>query len=161
KEEGWLRVVHTETGGKAIVERCVISEKGLEYLLGQVSPKHVLEDFVRALETRQNQVGQLLSAAHQTQASVNALRAAAEKVLSQIELAQGTPAGSAEYTRGRWTNVVLDHLVKWQDIRTTEDCPLPELYHHAEQAAPGLTIGRFHDGLRHLNDEEQIYLHPW
>ena len=37
-----------------------------------------------------------------------------------------------------------------------EDCPLPELYHKAQEASPGLSIGRFHDGLRKLHAQEQI-----
>ena len=29
------------------------------------------------------------------------------------------------------------------------------------RTAPSLTIGRFHDTLRQLHEEEKVYLHPW
>jgi hypothetical protein len=160
KEEGWLRVVDTQTRGKTVCERCTLTEKGLAFLLSQVSPRHVLEDFVRALEARQGQVHELLAMAQQTQASVASLQTAAEKVLGQIDAAPpgqpGLPAAA-----NPWTGAALEHLARWQKTRTSEDCPLPDLYHHAEQASPGLSIGRFHDGLRQLHDEGHIYLHPW
>ena len=37
------------------------------------------------------------------------------------------------------------------------DCPLPELYRKLD----GVSIGQFHDALRQLHDDHQIYLHPW
>jgi hypothetical protein len=163
KDEGYLRVVRTETRGKTTREVCALTEKGLAYLLSQVNPRPVLEDFVRALEARQTQVGELVAAAQQTQAGFAALRATAEKVLQQLQT-RGSPA--AEKPAGgngaeTWTGAVLDYLASWQAAGASEDCPLPTLYRRAAQAAPGLTIGRFHDGLRRLHDQEQIYLHPW
>lgn len=41
-----------------------------------------------------------------------------------------------------------------------QDCPLPELYRKLEPGAR-LSIGHFHDCLRRLHEENQIYLHPW
>ncbi len=38
---------------------------------------------------------------------------------------------------------------------------MPELYRRVHRTAPSLTIGRFHDTLRQLHEEERIYLHPW
>src|SRR5262249_47992749 len=81
KDQGYLHVVHTETKGKATLEICAITEKGMAYLMSQVSPKQVLESFVRALEARQGQSNQLLEAARQMQTGLDALRAAAERVL--------------------------------------------------------------------------------
>ncbi len=157
KDEGWLQVVKTETRGKAVQEICTITDRGRTYLLGQVSPRHVLEDFVRALEARQGQVGELVAAAQQTRAAFDALKAAAEKVLVQLHAPQASAAPGAD----AWTGAVLDHLTRWQKARAAEDCTLPELYQTARRSAPALTIGHFHDGLRRLHDQEQIYLHPW
>jgi hypothetical protein len=161
KDEGWLQITGTRTHGKTVRECCVLTEKGMRYLLDQVSPKQVLEDFVRALDARQNEVGQLLATAQQTQTSVAALKAAAERVLRQIESSPPGPLPALDADPKQWTGVVLEHLSKWQQTRAWEDCPLPDLYLQAEQAAPRLTIGNFHDGLRSLHDQEQIYLHPW
>ena len=56
---------------------------------------------------------------------------------------------------------MLESLSRRQSDRTAEDCPLPELYRQARQAAGALTIGSFHDGLRQLLEDGSIYLHPW
>ena len=81
KDQGYLRVVRTETRGKTVHEVCAVSEKGLAYLLSQVSPKQVLEDLVRALEARQAQFGELVQAAQAAQASLDALKTNAQQVL--------------------------------------------------------------------------------
>jgi hypothetical protein len=153
KDEGLLRVVRTETHGKTPLDVCTVTDKGLAYLLSQVSPKQVLEDFIRTLDARQAQAGELLLIARQMQAGLDALKLSAEKVLEQLH----RPAvnGSANGSEA-WPAAVLSYLARRQ-----EDCPLPELFRQATQAAPGLTIGRFHDGLRRLLDAGQIYLHPW
>ena len=36
-----------------------------------------------------------------------------------------------------------------------------ELCRQAQKESPTLTIGSFHDGLRHLHEQQKIYLHPW
>jgi hypothetical protein len=154
KDQGLLQVLHTQTKGKTAQEICGITDKGLAYLLEQVSPKQVLEDLVRALEARQGQVDQLLAAARSTQAGLDDFKAAAEKVLKQVQ------AGGPAAAEG-WTGALLDYLARWEQVHTSEDCSLPELYHQAWEASPGLTIGRFHDGLRRLHHGEHIYLHPW
>ncbi len=56
---------------------------------------------------------------------------------------------------------IVAFLFEWRSSPSSSDCPLPELYRHAVQATPGLTIGRFHDGIRSLHDQQKIYLHPW
>ncbi len=38
---------------------------------------------------------------------------------------------------------------------------MPELYRQAQGRLPRLTIGQFHDVLRRLYNEGQVYLHPW
>src|SRR5262245_38100059 len=63
KDEGYFRVVRTQTKGKAVHEVCALTEKGLAFLLSQVSPKQVLEELLRTLDARQAQVGELVTAA--------------------------------------------------------------------------------------------------
>jgi len=180
KDEGYLRVVRTETRGKSVQEVCAITEKGLAYLLGQVSPKQVLEDFVRALEARRSQVGELVAAARQAQASLDDLRVTVETVLRAVASGQSAmggkngkaagngaaasrshPSASETVPTEAWTATALSYLSQWQASGASEDCPLPELYRQARATAPALTVGTFHDGLRRLHDQEQIYLHPW
>jgi hypothetical protein len=167
-DEGYLRVVATETRGKTTQDLCTISDKGLAYLLGQVSPRQVLEDFLRHLEARQGQVGDLLDTARRMQASLEALRTTAEHVLRQVRHTPlpGTNGTApkpepADPARPAWLDEALAHLGRWQSSGASEDYPLPDLYRQLRQSAPDLTVGRFHDGLRRLHDEGLIYLHPW
>jgi hypothetical protein len=161
KDEGLLHVVRTETRGKSTYDVCAITEKGLAFLLGQVSPRKVLEDFVRALEGRQGQLGELLDAVRDMQVGLDALKTAAEKVLQQVH--KPSPIGLAASSNGSetWMAAALSYLARWQESGAPEDCSLPELYRQARQPAPHLSIGHFHDGLRRLHEREQIYLHPW
>src|SRR5947207_2786399 len=78
KDEALVKVVRTQTRGKAVQEVCAITEKGLAYLLSQVSPRQILEDLVRAVESRRAQLSELVEAARQTHDSLSAFRALAE-----------------------------------------------------------------------------------
>jgi hypothetical protein len=190
-DEGYLRVVQTQTKGKATRELCAVTDKGLTYLLDQVNPRQVLEDFIRALEARQGQTRQLLEIARQMQSSLEALKGSAETVLQQL-LHRSSPVPSPGAVNGSSSLVVppsgglgrrppeggttnkppdadlaaalaavKSRLDAWETASASEDCPLPDLYRHARQSVPGLTIGGFHDVLRRLHAEGQIYLHPW
>jgi hypothetical protein len=54
---------------------------------------------------------------------------------------------------------ILAQLHHWRETGAAGDCPLPELFRLVGQNS--LTIGQFHDQLRALYEQEQIYLHPW
>ena len=52
-------------------------------------------------------------------------------------------------------------LADWRSTAgASQDCPLPELYRRLEGTRE-LTIGAFHDVLRRMHHEQQVYLHPW
>jgi hypothetical protein len=165
KDEGLFKVVRTETRGKAVQEVCAITEKGLAHLLGQVSPRQILEDLVRAVESRQAQLTELVASARQTHSSLEAFKALAEKVLQQVRSQGATPLPcdrtAAPNGAETWAAAALAYLTRWRDGGASEDCPLPELFRVARQAYPKLTVGQFHDGLRQLNEQGRIYLHPW
>jgi hypothetical protein len=158
KDEGLLRVVRTDSRGKVPLDVCILTDKGLAYLLSQSSPRQVVEDFIRALDARQAQTDELLTAARQMQTSLDALKQSAEKVLGQL-LRPAAPAagaiGSADGAES-WPGAALEYLAGRR-----EDCPLPELFRHARLTAGGLMIGQFHDGLRRLLEAGHVYLHPW
>src|SRR5581483_804885 len=50
KADQFVQVVRTETRGKTAQEVCALTEKGLAFLLGQCSPRQVLEELVRGIE---------------------------------------------------------------------------------------------------------------
>ncbi len=161
KDEGYLQVVRTESKGKAVQEFCTITEKGIAFLLSQVSPKQVLEEFVRAVEARGEQVGKLIEAARLCQSTFDALKTQVAKVLSQVKPGGMGAAPVAANGNQAWKSGALTFLSQWSTNHPNEDCPLAELYRSAKQAAPSLTVGQFHDGLRQLHDQGQVYLHPW
>lgn len=168
KDDGYLRVVRSETRGKVVHEICSITEKGLAYLLDQASPKQVLEDLVRAVEARHTQLHELVSAARQSQASLEGFKAIAERVLAALRSSKAHSSsvnGESDPPERNgsepWTSALLSHLAKWQASGASEDCPLSELYRWVQALAPGLTVGQFHDGLRKLHQSDRIYLHPW
>jgi hypothetical protein len=56
---------------------------------------------------------------------------------------------------------VKARLAEWHaSAGSAHDCPLPELYRKLETIAT-VSVGLFHDALRQLHDDHQIYLHPW
>jgi hypothetical protein len=162
KEEDYLRILQTETKGKQVQEICAITEKGLAYLLSEASPKSVLEELVRTLESRRSQVAALLSTAQQWEGGLAALQATVEKVLQHLQQ-PASSVGPAPSGNGStiWLAELVAFLGQWQASGTSGDCPLPNLYRRAQAQSPNLSIGHFHDGLRKLHDQETIYLHPW
>jgi hypothetical protein len=166
--DGLLRVIRTEPRGKADHEICALTEKGLAYLLDQLNPKQVLEDLVRVLEARAGQVSELVASARQTQAGFEALKGVTEKVLHRVQQNAGraTPLPCDKHAAAAngsetWIPAVLAHLRNRGGCGALEDCPLPEVFRVAQQTAPALSIGHFHDGLRRLHSQHQLYLHPW
>lgn len=198
QEEGYLCLATTEdvltenaAGGTATLVKkkasghplCTITDKGLTYLLGQVSPRQVLEDFVRAVEAREQQADDLLALARQTQQSIESLKANVEKVLHRIcppdaatergvgnlkslfaGFLQDPPAPAAVDASDSVSSlhgVLLAELTRWHNAGASEDCPLPHLYRQLPARTPASSIGQFHDALRQLHDLGKIYLHPW
>jgi hypothetical protein len=168
KQNDYLRVVRTETHGKATHEVCALTDKGLHYLLSHASPKKVLETLVQALEARRSEIALLTGAAQQMTASLDAFKASAEKIMSAVAAKSDLALTHANWLSKAKENgttatdlcpAVLSHLTRWRAAAPTEDCPLPELYRRLRPAA--VTIGQFHDALRTLHDRAQIYLHPW
>jgi len=174
---GAITLVKKKTAGAPLY---TITEKGLAYLLGQVSPRQVLEDFVRALEARRNQTDELVDLGRQMQQSIGALKTNVDKVLQHTCKLEGSsesgapgnlkalfagflgdsnPPRSTPQPTGdvALNDAMLAELTRWLQASATEDCPLPHLY---RQTSPR-SIGQFHDALRQLHDLGKIYLHPW
>src|SRR5580704_13349756 len=113
KDEGWLHTSTAEadtpspqttagdtallvrTKSKTAAETCVLTDKGLAWLLSQTSPRQVLEDFVRALEARQAQAADLLTALRRMQSGFDALKTGAETVLGQLARPESGPASES------------------------------------------------------------------
>jgi hypothetical protein len=169
KDEGYLHVVKTLARGKKSQEICAITEKGLAYLLTQVSPRKVLEELVGVLRDKERQLSALAQAAQEWQAGLAKTQTLIAEVLRQL-LKPQAPSEAAPVSNGAlhsssaadtWLSVAQLHLRRQAQSSVSGDCPLPELYGQAVRCTPSLTVGQFHDGLRRLREQEQIYLHPW
>jgi len=189
--DGLLCVIRTENKGKTSRELHGLSEKGWEFLLAAVNPKQVLEDFVRAIEARQGEVGELLGTARRMADSLHGLKEAVSRVLPRVSaarinepLAASQPTLRSEDSASRLrtesigtthmngtalleaptsTELVEVVLARLADWSGTasDDCPLPELFRSLSTREPQPTLGEFHDCLRKLHADGAIYLHPW
>jgi len=133
-------------------DRWTITPAGAERLREETSPRQILEDCVRALESRQDQISELQSTLDGMSEQMQGLKSTIEQLLP------GIAAGGSEATRP--DAGVMTALNRWQ-ADAVEDCPLPELFQQVELLRPGITTGEFHDALRRLHDAERVYLHPW
>ena len=155
KEQDLLRVVRTEARGRAVHEVVAITPKGIDHLLDKAGPRQVLEDLVRAVEARDSQLGELIDTVQRAQASLHAMKEVATTVLRAGNSA-GTPAPGEVAPDLIAAQIVLP-LEEWHSANAAKDCPLPQLY----RLLPPLSIGVFHDALRLLHEQHQVYLHPW
>lgn len=182
KIEGFLNVVRTERKGKLTREICVLTDKGRQYLMHQSSPRDVLEDFVRVLESRQAEVETIADAVKNIQRTMQGIQTAIEHILPRfsepgVGTMNGTPVNGMTMNGNSYpiapappaASTATDTLIaevkaklaEWHAAAgASEDCPLPELYRRLETAGK-TSIGQFHDGLRQLHDDRMIYLHPW
>jgi hypothetical protein len=168
--ENYLHVVSRRTLGQRDLEIWAITEAGLDHLLRQRDPRPVLEELVRGLEARHQEIGELIEAVHRAQASLQAMRLLAEKTLATIENTPSTAAAIGLHLNGNGfiskpvadsTAAVLEQLTSWQATAGSADCPLPELFHRTATANDNLSTGQFHDCLRRLHKAGRLALHPW
>jgi hypothetical protein len=166
KSEGYLETLAMESRGRQTREVCAITQKGLAYLLHQVSPKQLLAEFMQALHSQQSQTGELLKTVGQWQASIDSLKNLVHQYFQQcnhngsLHLRQaasnGTNQQAGAKNESEIRDSILSQLDQWQG---SGDCPLPELFRRCGHE--GMSIGQFHDELRILQQEERIYLHSW
>jgi len=83
-DEGLLRLVRSESRGKTSRDVYAATDAGLTFLLQAANPKQILEDFVRLLEQREQQVAELLLTLRAMAESLAGMRALAGKVLPQV-----------------------------------------------------------------------------
>jgi hypothetical protein len=162
RQLGFLRPAVARIANGNTPDSYAITEKGLDFLLSQLSPKQVLEGLAQQFEQRQAKVQELASTARSWLDEMSALREVVEHALRDLP-ANGQRAAAARMNgiQEAWLAETLSCLKTWHVAHASGDCPLPELFRRARATTPALTIGLFHDGLRRLHEQQQIYLHPW
>jgi hypothetical protein len=180
-----VRVTGQDTRGKTPRDLYALTDAGWEFLLAQVNPKQVLEDFVRVLEARQGEVGELLDTARRMADSLQGLKDAVARVLPTVcaSRVQMTNSSFSEPLPSRTlpvcpepesiptavavcdsanevalTQAILTRLADWSGAT---DCTLPELFRSLSFLDSQPTIGQFHDCLRKLFADGAISLTSW
>lgn len=159
KDEGYLQVVQTEQKGRSVLEHCTLTERGIAFLLAEGDPRQLLEDFVRAMEAREAQLTELLTLTQNAQQSLEETRRRVQQLLPRLQ--QPLAGTGADSVPPSLDQMVLTALENWRTMGSSQDCPLPHVYQQVKQRMPDLSIGTFHDELRHLQERGEIYLHPW
>lgn len=162
RADGLIAVV---ANGKPGRELGVLTDKGRHFLVEQASPRQVLEDFVRVLEGRKAEVRELSEAVSRMAFGLEAMHAAVAQVLPRLTETNGMPMNrmtTAERPATTADALIADikaRLAEWHaSVGNARDCSLPDLY---RRLVGEVSVGAFHDALRQLHDDHQIYLHPW
>ena len=162
-DEKMLQALPAQSNGKPR-EICTITDRGLRHLTEQVSPKKLLEDFVRILEERRGQVEELLATVGRMAQNIDGLKATVSAILPQVQSARLPVPVNRLVDSFRPADeiaaAIQTHLADWRS-EAARDCPLPELYRAVSCGHPTCTVGLFHDALRTLHDAGRVYLHPW
>jgi hypothetical protein len=176
-DQGWLVPVSVdEPTGKGPELYCA-SEAGSNYLLEKNSPREILEDFVRLLEDRDEDVRLLVLQTQRMAQSLESLRGVVSAMLPQVSSDRlSVPHSSRDASRSSvamatrtGTLVTVEELAgllqtrlhDWHGQGKAQDCPLTELYHSLTMLNPVPSVGLFHDALRLLHTRGCVYLHPW
>ncbi|MBA4063784.1 MAG: hypothetical protein C0501_08740 [Isosphaera sp.] len=188
--ENLVRAAGTDPSARTPRDLYALTDAGWEFLLAQVNPKQVLEDFVRVLEARRGEVGELLATARRMADNLQGLKDAVARVLPAVAAArvrvpgEPRPSGSGCDLPTRSLTVavrpefepepapvavaVLDAepdlaaavLARLADWSGSAGEDCP-LPDLYRALSPAPTIGRFHDCLRALQADGAVYLHPW
>jgi hypothetical protein len=97
KTSGWLQTVGTVTKGRGALDVCTITEEGIAHLLGQVSPKPVLEEFVRAVEACSRQIADAVKTAERGQSALAALQGQLSILLNRMPTSNGEVIGRGPF----------------------------------------------------------------
>jgi hypothetical protein len=158
-DRGWLEATGTFEGkGKSAKETYRITAAGARHALEESEPVKLLNEATQSLK-------QLAGLKDKIEATLTIMASVRDrlkppdlsKLMPAVAPALAVPPLSA--TDG-WLPAALAHLGDYQKAHPYGLCPLPELF--AQVARPrGLSIGRFHDGLRQLVGEGRVRLHPF
>lgn len=154
---GWLKVEKSETRGKSLTTFVSLSPAGMDYLLGQTNPKPIIEAVQKQLQQSESTLFVLRDQLQTCHKHIQVMRNKVE----ELEKRSGTMVTHEKVTMPDWESNIKGYLHHRQVARPAEDCPLSELYQHARQQVPQLSVGTFHDGIRRLQARQEIALQPW
>jgi hypothetical protein len=163
RNDGYLEVVQSRTIAKKTQEFCVLTDKGLAFLVGHASPREILDRLLLVLQSREAQIDELVRTARHWQQGLESLRTLIRTLSVKVSsngFTNGTGANGTAHAKPVLPDEIVAAVREWQNAAAA-DCPLPELCKRLQDKRAGLTIGVFHDALRQLYEERRLYLHPW
>jgi len=173
-ERRWLEPTGQFEGkGKTRKELYRITIAGIKAVLDNGEPVLLLRDALAVLERQAEQFQSLQTGVGSTLAALHSQRDMIAKLLDKLEppdiekILHKMNAGRGKSAEAEPANADLDwlsgavaYLAEYQRRQPFGHCPLPELFHRVAEPH-GVTIGRFHDGLRRLVQDGRIRLHPY
>ena len=171
---GLLEVVRTETKGKTISEWVRPTPKGVDFVHEHESPIQVLKELQTALQMtregipvwladmRENLHALAERVAQDAQQWVQRLENLSQRVeqaLRQIENSAPLVSDSL-VALVPWAADAVSYLERRHACGAADHCPLPELFTALAAKHADLSIGVFHDGLRHLQEHRVLRLLP-
>jgi hypothetical protein len=172
--DGLLEVTRSETKGKTAIEWVRLTPRGVEFLHEHESPVRALADLREVLRVNQAAIPvwlegmqgglQVLAERLAVDAAgwlqrLEALARRVEEALRRIEEAV-PPLPQDVQADHPWAVDALNYLDRRRNGGANGDCPLPELFGALVRQHEGLSVSRFHDGLRRLHDRHALKLRP-
>jgi hypothetical protein len=142
RAEGWIAVTADDA------EWATLTDAGRAYLRERTDPRQVVEDFLRIVEARQEEVSGIGRSLDHLRSSLDAMR----RTLLDVLPANAIPGGELDAR-------IIERLSHWRDAEHDADYPIPRLYRDLPEPRP--SIGLFHDALRRLHERGKIATHPW
>ncbi len=173
-KEGLLETLRTETRGKIVTEWVRATPKAVAFVHEHESPKTVLRELKDVLATTKAGVPAWMEDAKSEIASLSSrfeqrakelitrldqLAAKVDAALRRAEM-QVPSIGESLSLLVPWGESALQYLDNRAALRTTTDCPLPELFEALREKFAELTLSEFHNGLKRLHDTRAIRLLP-
>jgi hypothetical protein len=173
--DGLLDHVRRETKGKVEVDWVKLTPKGVEFLHAHESPRAVLDELRKELQTTRAGVPVWLAGmrddlqtfterlAEDTQKLLQRLDALTRRVEEALRRAD---AAGPEVKDGvslavPWAVDALAYIDRRKASGAAGECPLPELFAAIGERHGGMSLTDFHDGLRRLDDYRAVNLLPF
>lgn len=171
-DQGWFEATGGWEGqGRNKKQLYRITAAGIAHALEHGQSAELLREMLTALDGQAKRLervqAEVSHAAELSRAQTQALRDLLGRVappnvneLLRSAAAKQAPAAAEAPTNSAWLAEALRYLAEYRRRTPYGRCPLAELYQKTA-AAEGLSIGRFHDGVRQLVAKGKITLHPF
>ncbi|ETX05582.1 hypothetical protein [Candidatus Entotheonella palauensis] len=169
-EDGLLQKAGEIQKGRTTTALYTIAPKGVEYVLQRAMVPRLLGAMLNAAERNNQLVRQCQQSLETVQKQTQHLQGVVEQLASRVQppdveqILQRLVRHRQDLQPVAETNGAADIIAQIQAHRVhspLHSCPLPDLFRQCQKQVPDLTIGQFHDDLRHLARENRIRLLPF